>query len=121
MADQGREDMPEGQEQAKATDDRRDSERIPIRLLVRDATLGGSFEERQGNLALGGVYFTEGHPPQGNQVEVRFIIPGTREEVRAVGEILRVSREGSSFGAHVRFRDLPLETELAIARFLQGQ
>ena len=117
-----RDEIPPGKaEQADASEDRRDSQRVPIRLLVRDATLGGSFEEREGNLALGGVYFTEGHPPQGNQVEVRFIIPGTRDEVRATGEILRVSREGESFGTHVKFRDLPLETELAIARFLQGQ
>lgn len=99
-------------------EDRRDSHRIPIRLLVRDAALGGSFEERPGNLGLGGVYYTEGHPPVGNRVELRFLLPGTRQEVQAGGEILRVSREGGTFGAHVRFADLPLEIELAIARFL---
>lgn len=99
--------------------DRRESRRVPIRLMVRDASLGGSFDERAGNLSLGGVYFAEGHPPHGARVEVRFLLPGLREEVRAVGEILRVSREGKAFGAHVRFQDLPLETELAIARFLE--
>jgi hypothetical protein len=99
-------------------EERRDSLRVPIRLLVRDATLGGSFEERNGNLGLGGVYFAEGHPPYGNRVELRFVIPGTRHEVRTAGEILRVSREGGTFGAHVKFEDLPLESELAIARFL---
>ncbi len=102
----------------EAGEDRRDSRRVPLRLFVRDAALGGSFEERGGNLALGGVYYTEGHPPYGNRVEVRFLLPGTREEVRAVGEVLRVSRDGGSFGAHVRFLDLPLEAERAIARFL---
>ncbi len=119
MKDRGRGEA--GKSEHDAADDRRDSQRVPIRLLVRDAALGGSFEEREGNLALGGVYFTEGHPPYGNRVEVRFILPGTRNEVRATGEILRVSRDGGSFGAHVKFRDLPLETELAIARFLQVQ
>jgi uncharacterized protein (TIGR02266 family) len=98
--------------------DRRESLRVPIRLMVRDAALGGSFEERAGNLSLGGVYFTEGHPPFGTQVEIRFVLPSERMEVRAQGEILRVSRDGGAFGAHVRFRDLPLESELAIARFL---
>jgi uncharacterized protein (TIGR02266 family) len=106
---------------AVSGEDRRDSLRVPIRLLVRDADLGGSFEERDGNLALGGVYFAEGHPPTGNRVEVRFVLPGTRDEVRAAGEILRVSREGGRFGAHVRFTDLPLEVERAIARFLDRQ
>jgi uncharacterized protein (TIGR02266 family) len=98
--------------------DRRESLRVPIRLMVRDAALGGSFDERRGNLSLGGVYFTEGHPPFGTRVELRFILPGERAEIRATGEILRVSREGGAFGAHVRFQDLPLEAELAIARFL---
>lgn len=102
-------------------DDRRDSARVPIRLMVRDLELGGSFEERAGNLALGGVYFTEGHPPVGNRVELRFFLPGSNDEVRATGEVLRVTRDGTAFGAHVRFEDLPLESELAIARFLEAR
>jgi len=102
-------------------DERRDSARVPVRLMVRDLGLGGSFEERDGNLALGGVYFAEGHPPIGNRVELRFIVPGTNVEIRAVGEVLRVTREGSAFGAHVRFQDLPVESELALARFLEGK
>ncbi len=99
--------------------DRRDSKRVPIRLMVRDAALGGSFEERSGNLSLGGVYFSEGHPPFGTRVELRFVLPGEQGEIRAEGEILRVSRERVTFGAHVRFERLPLEAELAIARFLE--
>ncbi|GEJ55671.1 PilZ domain-containing protein [Anaeromyxobacter diazotrophicus] len=102
-----------------AEEDRRDSQRVPIRLLVRDSALGGSFEERAGNLSLGGVYFAEGHPPAGARVELRFLVPGLRGEVRCEGEILRVTRAAGAFGAHVRFQDLPLETELAIARYLE--
>jgi hypothetical protein len=98
--------------------DRRDSQRVPIQLLVRDAALGGSFEPYQGNLGIGGVYFDALHPPVGSKVELRFILPGT-EEIRVLGEVLRVSREGDRFGAHVKFLDIPLEAELAIARFLQ--
>ena len=106
-----------GAERAPASD-RRDSRRVPIRLMVRDAALGGSFDEHAGNLSLGGIYFTEGHPPFGTRVEIRFFLPGEEAEIQAVGEILRVSREETGFGAHVRFQDLPLESELAIARFL---
>jgi len=105
----------------RSEDERRDSARVPIRILVRDLEVGGSFEERPGNLALGGVYFTEGHPPIGNRIEVRFLVPGTAVEVRATGEVLRVTRESGTFGAHVRFTELPLETELALARFLEGK
>jgi hypothetical protein len=100
-------------------DDRRESRRVPIELLVRDAAVGGSYETHQGNLALGGVFFDAYHPPPGSKIEVRFLVPGGKEEVRALGEVLRVSREGARFGAHVRFIEIPLEAELAIARFLQ--
>ena len=34
---------------------------------------------------------------------------------------LIVAREGARFGTHVRFVDMPLEAELAIARFLQQE
>ncbi len=101
--------------------DRRESGRIPIHLLVRDAALGGSFEPYEGNLALGGVYFGGLHPPAGNRIQLRFLIPGTRQEIEATGEVLRVSREGPRFGAHVKFVDMPLAAELAIARLLQEE
>jgi len=99
--------------------ERRDSRRVPIRLMIREAALGGSFDERKGNLSLGGIYFAESHPPFGTRVEVRFLLPGSSREIQAVGDILRVSRRGGTFGAHVRFEDLALEDELAIARFLE--
>lgn len=102
-----------------AASDRRDSTRFPIPLLVRDESLGGSFEERRGNLGLGGAFFEALHPPAGDRFQVRFLLPGGREEIRARAEVLRVTREGEQFGTHLRFLDLPLETELAIARFLQ--
>jgi hypothetical protein len=99
--------------------DRRDSMRVPIQLLVRDAGLGGSFEPFAGNLGIGGVYFEAFHPPVGSRVELRFLVPGAREEIRVTGEVLRVTREGARFGAHVKFADIGLDAELAIARFLQ--
>jgi hypothetical protein len=100
--------------------ERRDSRRVPVRMMVRDAELGGSFDEHEGNLSLGGIYFTERHPPYGARVEIRILLPGRGGEVRATGEILRISRDGGTFGAHVRFENLPVETELAIARYLES-
>jgi len=114
MADATRPGVP-GQ---SVEEDRRDSRRVPVRLLVRDLTVGGSFEERAGNLGLGGVYFTEGHPPPGSRVEVRVLLPGTRSEIQATGDIVKVTPDASGFGAHVRFANLPLDMELALARFL---
>lgn len=97
--------------------DRRDSYRLPVKIMVRDATLGGSFEPRDGNVSVGGVYFKEGFPPIGNEVELRFFLPGMKSEVRASGKIVKVDRSATGFGAHVQFEDLPVDTELAIAKF----
>lgn len=102
-----------------AVSDRRDSTRVALKLLVREAALGGSFEEREGHLALGGVDFEALHPPVGTRFELRFLLPGVREELRAVAEVLRVTRDGERYGAHLRFVEIPLDAELAIARFLE--
>ncbi len=104
---------------AESEADRRDSRRVPVQLLVRDVALGGSFEPYAGNLGIGGVYFEALHPPVGSRVELRFLVPGGRAELRVLGEVLRVTREGESFGAHVKFVDIGLDAELAIARHLQ--
>jgi hypothetical protein len=101
-------------------DERRDSQRVPCRFQVRVVAEGGSFVEQEGNVALGGIYYAGLHPPVGAQVEVRFLVPGRDAEIMALGEVLRVSREGDRFGAHIRFTSIPVESELALARFLQG-
>ena len=99
--------------------DRRDSGRVAIALLVRDAALGGSYEQHRGNLGLGGVFYDGLHPPIGNKIEVRFLLPGLREEIQARGEVLRISREGTRFGTHVRFVEIPLDAEMTLARAFQ--
>jgi hypothetical protein len=116
--------MSQGNEQKKAApadsyDDRRDSARVPMHFLVREPALGGSYEPREGNLAIGGVLYWALHPPVGGRVEVRFFIPGFRREVEAVGEVLRVSRDGPRFGTHVRFVEIPLDAEMTLARSFQ--
>jgi hypothetical protein len=105
---------------AQPNDERRDSLRVPCRFQVREAAAGGSFVEHQGNLALGGIYYSGLHPPIGAEVEVRFLLPGHSEEVMALGEVLRVSLEGEKFGAHIRFSNIRVESELAVARHLQA-
>jgi len=104
---------------AQPNDERRDSHRVPFRFQVREAAARGSFEEREGNLALGGIYYTGLHPPVGAVVEVRFLLPGHPEEIMALDQVLRVSRDGENFVANLRFTDIPLDSELAVARFLQ--
>lgn len=119
MAERNAAARPEGAPALEPEADRRDSERVPIHVLVRDAALGGSYDPFEGNLALGGLFFDALHPPAGQRLDVRFILPGGQDEIRARAEVLRVSREGVRFGTHLRFVDMDLDAELAIARFLQ--
>jgi hypothetical protein len=99
--------------------DRRESRRVPIALLIREVALGGSFEPRRGNLALGGVFFDDLHPPVGSRFEVRFMLPGSHDEIRSLADVLEVVQEGAIFGTRLRFVEIPLEAEMAIARCLQ--
>jgi uncharacterized protein (TIGR02266 family) len=99
-------------------EERRDSPRVPMRFLVRRQGAVGDFEAREGNLSLGGLAWSGGHPEVGTRLEVRFLLPGGKDEVQVLGEVLSVreGQEGSS--VHVRFIDLPMETEMSIARYL---
>lgn len=100
--------------------ERRDSPRVPMRFWVRDAVDGGSFEERNGDLATGGVFFAGALPGMGDIFEIRFKLPGHDENLVVKAELLRV-KQGTTVmdtGVHLRFVDLPVTSELAIARYL---
>jgi len=100
-------------------DERRDSPRVPMSFLVRDVGLrDGEWEERQGDLSLGGISWRGKTAPHGTEVDVRFRLPLVPKEVRARGEILRVKAAGVGIDFHLRFTDLDVRSELAIARFL---
>lgn len=100
-------------------EDRRDSPRVPMRFLVRDTSATeGPWEEREGDLGLGGISWTGKSSPIGSFVDVRFRLPGVSKELRARGEIIRMSGGGKDMGFHVRFTELDVSSELAIARHL---
>lgn len=99
-------------------DERRDSPRVPMTFLVRDVAEGGSYLERDGDLSLGGIYWKGKSPPFGTQVEVRFRLPGVPKELRARAEIIRVMEQAQNLDFHVRFVELDVADELAIARYL---
>jgi hypothetical protein len=100
-------------------DERRDSPRVPMMFLVRDVGLrDGEWEERTGDLSLGGISWRGKTAPHGTEVDVRFRLPLVPKEVRARGEILRVKAAGVGIDFHLRFTELDVRSELAIARFL---
>lgn len=99
-------------------DERRDSPRVPMYFLIRDVAEGGSYVEREGDLSLGGIHWRGKYPPHGTDVEVRFRLSGVPKEIRAKGEIIRVMDRGNNIDFHVRFTELDVGAELAIAKYL---
>ncbi len=89
-------------------------------FLLRDVAEGGSYLERDGNLSLGGLYWKGKSPPFGTKVDVRFRLPGVPKEIQAKGEIIRVMEQGRELDFHVRFVELDVADELAIARHLDA-
>lgn len=104
---------------AMAGDERRDSPRVPMAFLLRDITKDdGEWVEREGDLSLGGIYWRGKTAPHGTQVEVRFRLAGVPKEIRCNGEIIRVMDKGQNIDFHVRFTELDVASELAIAKHL---
>jgi hypothetical protein len=96
-------------------EERRDSPRVPMRFLVRRTGSQAAFEPHQGDLSLGGCAFQGGALEPGAQLEVRFILPSSPDELQVRGEVIPAAQGGST---RVRFLELPMEAELSIARYL---
>lgn len=108
-------------ERSEAPVERRTSPRVPMHFLVRRAGSEGEFEARAGDLSLGGFASRGSALERGVLVEVRFSLPGRPDEVHARGEVMRESEEPDGVMAQVRFVELSLEAELAIAKHLHDR
>ncbi|HZI02456.1 MAG TPA: PilZ domain-containing protein [Archangium sp.] len=98
--------------------DRRESPRVPMRIRVRRENTSLAFDSREGNISLGGFAWFGAALSVGQKVEARFTLPGSPEEIQVRGEVLHVGHGSRGSSAHVRFLDLPVETEMLIARYL---
>jgi uncharacterized protein (TIGR02266 family) len=99
-------------------DDRRESPRVPMRIRVRRENTSQAFDSREGNISLGGFAWFGAALSVGQKVEARFTLPGSAEELQVRGEVIHVGHGSRGSSAHVRFLDLPVETEMLIARYL---
>jgi len=89
-------------------------------FLVRDADHDeGEWEERAGDLSIGGLSWVGKTAPLGKEVDVRFRLPGVTRELRARGEIIRLKQSAdAALHFQVRFTELDTPCELAIAKYL---
>jgi len=100
-------------------DERRDSPRVPMTFLLRDVSNPkGGWEERHGDMSIGGIAWRGKTPPHGTTVDVRFRLMGIPKEVQCKGEIIRVVDQGQTIEFRVRFTELDVNAELAIAKYL---
>ena len=98
--------------------DRRESPRYPMTFLVRDAGEDNVWEEREGDLSIGGIHWRGKTEPKGTEVDVRFRLPGVPKEIRAHGEIIRIAEGANARSYHVRYTELDVQSELALAKYL---
>jgi hypothetical protein len=110
---------PQGQ-WVSAVDDRRISPRLPMQGLsvwTEEGVRGG-----EGNVGLGGIFFRgRGEKLSSSTLTVGFTLPGDAVEIRAQGEVLEQKHDGEMLSLRVRFTELPLSSELAIARYIDDQ
>jgi len=95
--------------------DRRDSPRLAATLELDDGT---GRTAAKGELGLGGASFTTVRPPAGDKVILRYALGETVLEAKA--KVVRREVHGQETTVHVTFGELPLEVELALARWLDG-
>jgi hypothetical protein len=101
-------------------EDRRDSPRVPMRLKVGWDGADG-FLERAGDLSLGGVGWVGEALDEGKDVMVRFTLPSFPEEAVVKGKVLPLKPGAAGPVVRVKFIELPVELELAIAKHLDEQ
>lgn len=115
--------------------DRRDSPRLVMPIQIR-ASEGQPFVDCEGDLSLGGAYYTADAPPIPDLVEIRFRLPAPTGgaapssadmgpadavEICCQASVVRSHREDSGrWGVHLAFRDMSLKDEQSLARFLDA-
>lgn len=97
--------------------DRRESPRVELSFRARPKG-GTRWVTYEGDVGLGGVRAKLPHPPFGTEVELALKLPGLGRELRLDGVVLRVTGSGHDYEAHIRFDEMDVEDELALAKFL---
>jgi hypothetical protein len=102
----------------RVASDRRDSARVERGLRVR-AEGAEVAAPVQGELGLGGASWRQ-TTPVSPRYEVSFHLPDLAEDVVAKAEVVRTEPEATATRVRVRFVELPLVVELALARFVES-
>jgi hypothetical protein len=99
-------------------EERRASPRAPLRLWVVDPGESGVPTVHEGEVGLGGASWWTRYPPIAPEVDIHFRLP-EGFETRAHARVLGILEDGADHRVQVKFTDLPLKVELALARYLE--
>jgi len=102
----------------RAGEERRTSPRAPLRLWVVDPGESGVPTVYDGEVSLGGASWWTRYPPLAAEVDIHFRLP-EGYETKAHAKVLRVLDDGDDHRVQVKFTDLPVKVELALARYLE--
>lgn len=95
--------------------------RILVRIDVKAKGGGKSFFGTTENMSEGGMFLISDYLiDSGNPVKLRFFLPGSKEEIYANAEVLRVDKESykRSYGYGLRFSDISEESLKRIHQFI---
>lgn len=101
-------------------DERRTSPRAPLRLWVVDPGESGVPAVHEGEVGLGGASWWTRYPPLAGKVDIHFRLP-EGYELKTRAEVVRVIEDGVDHRVQVKFTDLPVKAELALARWLESK
>ena len=99
-------------------EERRTSPRAAARLWVVDPGESGVPTVYEGEVSLGGASWWTRYPPLAAEVDIHFRLP-EGFELKARAKVLRVLDDGGDHRVQVKFTDLPVKGELALARYLE--
>jgi len=101
-------------------EERRTSPRVSQRLWVVDPNESGLPQVHEGEIGLGGASWWTRYPPLSDRVDVNFRLP-EGFEFRTRARVLRIVEDHGDHRVQVRFTDVSLKDELALARYLESR
>ena len=87
--------------------ERRQGNRVPVRIWVEEKTDRELYFQRSANLSTGGIYLENTIPhPVGTRVNLRFQLPGDAEKLEVQAEVAAAIAGEEEFGMGLKFVDL---------------
>lgn len=89
-------------------------------MWVEEVGDNSLYFQRSANISIGGLFLekTIPHPP-GTRVKLQFTLPGDKEPLEVVGEIVHGEEFGDRLGMGVKFVSLPKAVHQHLEKFIR--